>query len=413
MISAILFTCLFFTVYSAFLRRWWKKQVPTLPFTWILAAYGFRILLGMLYGYIYLRYYNGDDTWYFNDGATEEYLKLLRDPLQFFKDPDPFTAFRKYNSFAENWYYYLSDLEFWIITKPLALVHWMTGGNYYLNIVCFNAVTLWGSLWLYTDLVREYPRLKRAACFWLFFFPPLVFWWSGIRADGLLFFFTALLWTGFRAVLRQHGSTIAWLRVFLAVAGIMILRSVMLGLWIPALLCWYIHDRYAVKAWKVLLLVYGAGTLLFFGSAWLSPAKNLPGVVVHRQQQFFELQGNTRFALDSLSATPQSFLRVAPQALENTLLRPYLWEAKGALQWLTAGDVALFLLALALMAWYRNKFTPAGQPAPAGLLYPAIFGITLYLFIGYTIPFPGAIVRYKVQGEIFLWLFLSYRLSKD
>jgi hypothetical protein len=36
------------------------------------------------------------------------------------------------------------------------------------------------------------------------------------------------------------------------------------------------------------------------------------------------------------------------------------------------------------------------------ILFSLSFGITLYIFIGYTIPFPGAIVRYKAIPELLL-----------
>jgi hypothetical protein len=36
------------------------------------------------------------------------------------------------------------------------------------------------------------------------------------------------------------------------------------------------------------------------------------------------------------------------------------------------------------------------------ILFSLSFGITLYIFVGYTIPFPGAIVRYKAVPELLL-----------
>lgn len=404
------FAC--FLGYAFLLRRWWDRQAATLPFQWVLGAYLFRIALGLLYGFIYLKFYQGDDTWYFNRGAEEEFRKLMQDPLQFFRDPDPVAAFAKYPSFSENWYYYLSDLEFWMITKPLALVYVITGGNYYLNVVFFNALTLWGSLWLYRFIARQLPHFHKTAFFWLCFFPPLVFWWSGIRADGLLLMFSALLLTCFGGLLQQGGSRRFWAGLLIGITGIIILRSVLLLVWIPALTCWYLHHRSRLRPWKMILGVYGVGLLLFFGSALVSPNRNLPNIVVHRQQEFFKLDGKTRFQLDSLAPDPLRFLEVAPQAVEHTLLRPYLWEAKGPLQWLTAGDVLLMLLLLLYIFWKGTYPGAGGTSIPPELLYPALFGFTLYLFIGYTIPFPGAIVRYKVQGEIFLWLLLTEPLTR-
>ena len=389
-------------------RTWYRRQGLSLPFPWIGLAFLFRYLMGMAYGYIFLHYYGGDDTWVYNQESHAEYLKLLKDPLLFINDLSParlFTAQHLLPTVAS----YLNDLEFWMITKPLALVHFYTDGNYYLNVLFFNGVSFWGCLLLYRSL-REVPRDQRLIFFWLFLFPPLIFWWSGIRSDGLIFLFTALFLNGFQSRLQQKQAR-SLLKIAIGLAGILILRSPLLLLWIPVVICWLIHHHHTKYVSRTIALVYVLSALIFFASALIDSEHNLPNAVAHRQQAFFALPGKTRFQLDSLNSSPYQFLKVAPQAMENTLLRPYLWEAKGALQWLSAIDAlvlwACFLYFLA-MRGYRQKEVLLHPH----LLYPALFGLTLYLFIGYTIPFPGAIVRYKVQAEVFLLIYLSVKSHK-
>jgi hypothetical protein len=296
-----------------------------------------------------------------------------------------------------------------MITKPLALVHFFTEGNYYLNVLFFNGISFWGCLLLYRSW-HPLPRDQRLIFFWLFGFVPLVFWWSGIRSDGLIFLFTALFLTGFQTWLQQK-KIWNFLKIVIGLAGLLILRSPLLLLWIPVMICWFIHYYYPKNSGRTIAIIYGVSVLIFFATALLDAEHNLPNAVVHRQQAFFALPGKTRFELDSLSSHPLQFLKVAPQALENTLLRPYLWEAKGALQWLSALDVlvlwACFFYFLASRGYKQKEALLLPQ-----LLYPALFGLTLYLFIGYTIPFPGAIVRYKVQAELFLLVYLSVERNK-
>src|ERR1700712_4415864 len=46
----------------------------------------FKVLMGCLYGWLFLRYYGGDDTWnYFIESKTETTL-LLHHPGQFFQE---------------------------------------------------------------------------------------------------------------------------------------------------------------------------------------------------------------------------------------------------------------------------------------------------------------------------------------
>jgi hypothetical protein len=140
--------------------------------------------------------------------------------------------------------------------------------------------------------------------------------------------------------------------------------------------------------------------LLFFASAWVSPARNLPGVIVERQQSFLALHG-TRFQLDSLQPTVTSFTKVLPQALSHTFVRPAIWEAQGALQLMTAVEIIVFWLLVFAAIIKREMHWRQVLKKPI-MLFSLAFGITLYIFIGYVIPFPGAIVRYKAIPELLM-----------
>ncbi len=52
--------------------------------------------------------------------------------------------------------------------------------------VFFSFFTFWGHYWLFTLLTGLFPQKRRVLLLLIFFFPPVVFWLSGIRADGLI-----------------------------------------------------------------------------------------------------------------------------------------------------------------------------------------------------------------------------------
>jgi hypothetical protein len=140
-------------------------------------------------------------------------------------------------------------------------------------------------------------------------------------------------------------------------------------------------------------------TVLFFCSGLMSNG-GLPGMLASKQREFFALKG-TAFQLDTLHVSAKSFLAVLPQAIVNTLARLFPWEAKGLLQGLYAAEVWLFLLLIAFTIIKR------GPEWKFRLLHPVIllllfFSASVYLFIGYTVPFPGAIARYKAIPELFM-----------
>ena len=123
--------------------------------------------------------------------------------------------------------------------------------------------------------------------------------------------------------------------------------------------------------------------------------------IATRQHEFLLLKGNTRFNLTPLEGQPLSFIKVLPESATNTFIRPFLWEAKGLLQWFAAMEniAVLVLVAITVFKFNKNKRALADMP----LLWVLIMaGLSNYIITGYIVPFPGAIVRYKIIPELFL-----------
>ncbi len=408
MLQALLII-IFFFIFLFLLRRGNRKGAGALSLKELSIAYGLKVVLGLVYGYIFITWFGGDDTWYFHNGSIEEYQKLIKDPWQFIADLNPVPAFQRNESFSRGWYYYLSDLEFWMLSKPMAIFNFISGGNYYVNVVFFNFIVCWGHIWLFRLYVREFPQKRKTLFIAIFLIPGVVFWLSGIRGDGLIVFFLGLLMIQFHNWLKNH-SIISLLYIFLAIAGITILRSVLLLLLIPALLSWFISVRFRTRLLLTSLIVYGTTLILFFGSLLISVEKSPPSFVAARQAEYFKLRGNTRFDLDTLLPTFKSYISILPQSINNSFFRPYLWEARGYLQITAALETILLLLVFILFLWKKEMNWKQLMQNPL-ILIPSFFAITLYIFIGYTIPFPGAIIRYKIPAELLLFITLTLMID--
>ena len=396
---------LFYYLIAVFwIRRATKNDPTALSTLQIALTLGFKIALGCLYGYIFLIKYDGDDTWLLHQFSLEQHELLKSDPLKFFSEMNPVVAFDRYDDLQTNIYYYLSDLEAWFFGKPFAFINFLSGGNYYVNIVFFNAIVFWGHYWLYKLLISRLslPPLPLLVC--IFFIPPVIFWLSGLRAEGPLLFFISLSLYHYDRLLKKPGFS-SVLLVLISFAGILILRSAILFILIPALVSWLLVVRKNTRPLLAFAAVYGFCATVFFGSSILFPEKGLTSLVVNRQKEFFELEGNTRFQLDTLSGNAMSFAKVFPQAVNNVFLRPYPWEAKGALQYGAVLEVMLFLVLFLMFMYKKVQGWKSILNDPLTLLLLS-FAFCLYVLTGYTVPFPGAIVRYKIIGELFLLISL-------
>ena len=366
--------------------------------TEILLAFGAKVLAGCVYGYIFLHYYGGDDTWNLHMASLAEKEMLLRDPYQFFWEFGPGTAIRNGDSILKIAGFYLSDLEYCLQAKTLGIVNIISQGNYYVNVVFWNFIIFWGHYWLFKLLVTEFPSKRNMYFLLVFFFPPAIFWLSGIRADGMLFVSFAICLSYFSRWLTERRWNL-FLGSLLGFVGVLIFRAPFAAIMLPMMLSWWLSTMLKQKPVPIFLLVYCLSVIIFFGSASMT-SFNLPNVVVEKQHEFFRLRGTT-LELDSLRPTVASFSQVLPQAAGNTFTRPFPWEAYGILQIMASADIVFFWAFLVITILYRDPGWSAtlSRPLNLSLLF---WSASLYIFIGYTIPFPGAIVRYKIIGELCL-----------
>lgn len=399
----------YYLVLAFLLYRMPGKKECSLSVSEVALSFGFKALMACLYGYIFLRFYGGDDTWMFHRMGLLEYDKMLHHTGQFFKDLTPISAIEGNHTLGGTLRSYNMDLEYYTFYKILAVCNIFSRGNYYINAVLFSFITYWGHYWLFRLLSRELPAKRKLLFLLIFFFPASVFWLSGIRTDGLIFFFVALSLLYFSNWIK-HRKRSSFLYFLLAMLGVLVYRNVLVALMAPAFIAWYVSVRYRVRPWLSFVSLTAIAAILFFGSLLFSSTANGPAIVSSRQHEFLALEGNTRFALDSLHADAVSYIRVWPQAAANTFLRPTPWEASGVLQIVTALTILFFWI---LVAWVIIK---KDQPWKKFFQNPLLvfllfFSVYYYLFIGYTVPFPGAIVRYKSVPELMLLCLMICNLA--
>lgn len=357
-----------------------------------------KISLACLYGYIFLRFYGGDDTWQMHMEGIEQGNLLKTNPALFFREFTPAAEIYTENK-LKFLHSYLQDLEFYIQAKTLAVFNLLTAGNYYLNAFLFSLIIFWGHYWLFSMMNDRFPGNKNLFYLVIFLFIPAVFWISGIRSDSWLFFFTSLLLFSFNKSLR-NSSLLTISGIVIGFAGMLIFRAPYAFLVLPALVAWTLSEKGNKRTSVAFIAVYGIALLLFFGSFYLSEKNAATNIIVNKQQAFFALEGNTRYSLDTLEANPLSFARILPQAVSNTILRPFPWEVKGAFQVLSVLENLVFLIVILLFVinMIRQKILPP-PPVFWALL---IFAFSIYVLVGYIVPFPGAIVRYKAIPEMIL-----------
>ena len=134
-----------------------------------------------------------------------------------------------------------------------------------------------------------------------------------------------------------------------------------------------------------------AGLILFFALPHLSASLSLPQYVVQRQQEFRQLEGSSVVNMPELLPTFNSFVSYLPYALDMALLRPHFSEIKNHSYIPAAAEMVLLLL-LIIITSFSTADNKKNSPF---ILFLLFFSASVLLVCGYTIPFSGAIVRYR------------------
>ncbi|MFS8083362.1 MAG: hypothetical protein ACMG51_07915, partial [Ginsengibacter sp.] len=148
----------------------------------------------------------------------------------------------------------------------------------------------------------------------------------------------------------------------------------------------------------IFISVMVISAIAFFCVRYLIPALDFPEFVASRQRSFIALTGNSALNINPLYASFRSFMNNIPQALNHTLLRPYLSEIR-TLEYLPfALELIVFEILFLIYIFFRKKIVEYDPY----IYFCVFFCLAMMLAIGYTVPFIGAFVRYRSFYFLFL-----------
>lgn len=354
-----------------------------------------KVMAGIFYGWIGI-YYGGLaqmwDTWGFHTLGVEQSHLLFSNPHEYFtnifRDPYQSGIYRFLDSNDSFW----NDLKGNAFIKILSIFDLLSLGNYYINIIFYSFITLFGPIALYRVMCDYFNRKNFAILLATFLVPSFLYWTSGIHKEGLIFTGIALVIYCIYFGLKQKKFGIK--RIICLLTGLLLvltLRNFLIVILLPAIFAWLLASRWPKYGAAVFCGLYLFFGILFFTARYINPRFDFPQAVVNKQTEFLKLKGNTTIPMNKLQPTAMSFLENTPQAITLSIFRPYPGDVRHILSLAAALEVTLLILLFILFFIFRKN----GIASKNLLYFCLFFAFSVLLAIGFSVNNLGAIVRYR------------------
>jgi hypothetical protein len=364
----------------------------------LISVFLLKVMAGIFYGWIGL-YYGGlaqmQDTWIFHYNSVAEARLLHTDPHEYFTNlfKDPYgDGVSKFFATTDS---YWNDLKGNIFIKLLSVFNILSGGYYYVNVIFYAFITLFGSMAIYRVMSDVFPNKKLHILLATFLLPSFLYWTSGLHKEGLIFTGIALIVFCMYFGMKEKKFGIGRiLGILLGLLIVLVLRNFLVILLVPAMLAWALANRYPSRGLVIFTASYVVFILLFFNARYVNSQLDFPQAVVDRQQEFKKLQpGGSTIPMKDLDPNAASFLKNTPQAINLSSIRPYPSDVRHILSLAAAIEInVLLLMFLCLIFWRSNGKDYRGKNL---LNFCIFFSISLLMAIGFSVNNLGAIVRYR------------------
>lgn len=329
-----------------------------------------------------------------------------------------------YFMFAPTDYYALFTVT---ITIPLCLLGCKSFIVTTMLLSCFSFIGLWK---LYEVFVSEFPDLFRQFAIAIFFIPSVFFWGSGILKDTYTLSAVGFYIYGFYKFQIKKQRKIGYLlMIVLSVVGFIYIKPYFFFALLPGSLIWMSFQR--LNAIKTPMLRVLAIPLILCLSALLVLAGlkvfgNYLGeysldlvllkAVKTQQDLIREAYGTNSYNIGVFEPTIAGVLSKLPAALNLAFFRPYLWDARNPVMFLSALE-NFFMLSFSIYILIRVKLSTLFRSLFSNplLVFSFLFALFFAFSVGLTTANYGALARLKIPCIPFYLcsLFILYHLNKE
>lgn len=371
-----------------------------------------RILGALAVGFIYQFYYEGGDTFaYHTHGSRLIWEAFMDNPLHGLElllsagrhSPETFS----YSS--QIWYF--RDQQSFFVIRVAAILDLITFSSYSATAILFAVISFTGAWLMFEAFYSLYPGFHRWLAISCLFVPTVFFWGSGIFKDTLTLAALGLAtFCIFKVVQERRLFVGSLLTVVISFWVIYSIKIYILLCFLPAVLLW-INGKYlsGIRQVMVRILLIPVALILalilgYFAIETVAaddPRYNLDKLAETARVTAYDIgfwtgkDAGSGYSLGELDGSYGSMLRLAPQAVNVSLFRPYLWEVNNPLMLLAALE-SLALLGLTIFVIIRARGTIFRWLVQPEVLFCLAFSLIFAFSVGVSTYNFGTLSRYKI-----------------
>lgn len=332
---------------------------------------------------------SGDLLASFNN-SLEQTAILKSKPMLFFSSTFK-TGYANYEGLYSS-HSFWNDLRYIFMDKLLAVLNLISFSNIYVNVLIYNAVIFLGHIAVYRVFISIWPNKKPAIIAGCFLLPSSLFFLSSVNKDSVFFFASAIVIYALYKMPELKWQYLKPKWICLLITGLLlmfVIRNFFLMAALQAVLVYYLYPRINIKpvyfftAWVLIMVV-----------AVLS-SETIMHIISSRQNEFLKL-GNARSLVEVPILKPdiKSFLEYFTISFQIIFFKPSIWDSYNIYFFLGSLEIHLYQVLIIAAIFFKIKNKIKIVPQRLGV-FGVFFSLTAFIIIGYTIPYIGAVVRYK------------------
>lgn len=380
-------------------------------------------------GCIYQFYYSGGDTFmYHSYGSRLVWESIFDSPIQglslIFKDAGDYSNVYKYASQI----YFFKDPPSYFVIRMASVFDLLTFSTYSGTALLFAVFSFCGTWALYLTFYKQYPNSHRSLAFGICFIPTVFFWGSGILKETIVMASIGISTYCFYTLFIEKKTK--WTKILLLLVSLYFIFSVkkfVLQAFIPAVLIWILASNFKkIQSLAVRILLIPIVIAIAIASSYFSIVKVGEGddkydvtkiaqtakVTAYDIRYWSGRAAGSGYELGELDGTFNSMLKLAPQAINVTLFRPYIWEVKNPLMLMSALEGTVFFLIVAVILVKKKRFLFASFSDP-NFLFCLVFSISFAFAVGVSTFNFGTLARYKIPMMQFFATGLAIVLAQE